>query len=178
MNIMIFEPDLNGHHATYLVPIASRAMDCGHFVIICTKPENRDFILKAFGDYDEKQYEIVEMVLPMSCNLFGSIYKDFKRELSFRTVFKLAFENYSKVKSVDRIFMPYMDYCLHAIGMLGSPFGKVEFEGICMRPTFHFKTQGVTAPISSINSIKKILFTRILSEKGLRKIYTIDQSLA
>lgn len=99
------------------------------------------------------------------------------REIYIRNTFKHAYNVENNKKHIDFVFIPYLDYCLYAIGLLGSPFKKTTWGGICMRPSFHHKQHGVISPTPKLSKLKEIIFTKILSIKSLGKIFTIDETL-
>ena len=74
--------------------------------------------------------------------------------------------------------VPYLDYCSYAIGLLGSPFGRSRFSGVVMRPDFHWAEMGVVAPASRQARLKKLLFKRLLANRFLANLVTIDPSLS
>lgn len=77
----------------------------------------------------------------------------------------------------DLVVVPYLDYASYAIGAFGSPFGSTPFAGIVMRPDFHWAAQGVVAPASRHGGLKRLLFARLLRQRRLQRLVTIDPSL-
>jgi glycosyltransferase involved in cell wall biosynthesis len=75
------------------------------------------------------------------------------------------------------VFLPYIDYCLYAIGLLGSPFASTKFGGICMRPNFHHPVTGVVSEKGNLDAIKWKLFNRVLNNKNLGILFAIDTLL-
>jgi glycosyltransferase involved in cell wall biosynthesis len=99
------------------------------------------------------------------------------RELALRHMFGQAYRLVHQDKPVDYVFLPYLDYCLYALGLLGSPFGSTQWGGICMRPSFHYRNYGVIAPKPKLASVKQALFLKLLRSKTLKSVYTIDELL-
>ena len=77
----------------------------------------------------------------------------------------------------DLAVVPYLDYCSYAIGLMGSPFGHTPFSGIVMRPDFHWPEQGVVSPAPRQERLKRWLFLRLLANRRLKCLLTIDPSL-
>ena len=77
----------------------------------------------------------------------------------------------------DYVFIPYLDYCVHAAGLLGSPFGAARWGGIIINPIFHLNEMGIRVPRSRWQWIKKKLFFRLLRDKALRRVFTLDRLL-
>ena len=174
MNLLVLEPTLSGHHENYLVRIVTGALGYGHQVTIGTTPECGERLKGLFGT----KVTVVEMDLTEGCKSFGGRFSNPIRERAFRSYFGRLNGLASQKRRFDLIFLPYLDYCIHAIGALGSPFGPTPFEGICMRASFHFEAMGILAPTSKFKSLREWVFSRFLRTAGLRRLFTIDESLS
>lgn len=172
------EPSLSGHHAGYLENAASAYLEAGYWVTATIS--HRDQLHPAiarlqakYGDafriefFDENLYE----------RAFQSRLALVAREFAVRKLFHRAFRTVHGRNRVDFVFLPYLDYCLHALGLLGSPFGSVSWSGICMRPSFHYAQSGVFAPQPRLSGIKRFLFLRLLRNDSLASLLTIDELL-
>ena len=178
MHILIIEAALSGHHSGYLERIASAYMEAGHTVTATVL--QRDAAHPAIGRL-KSRFSGTFSVLPLEDAKFDaalqSRLRELGRELSLRRLFGQAYRAAHKTKPVDYVFLPYMDYCLYALGLLGSPFGSTQWGGICMRPSFHYCHYGVIAPKPKMANIKRALFLRLLQSKTLKSVYTIDELL-
>lgn len=178
MHVLILEAGLTGHHANYLERIASTFLAQGHRLTVCVRQEYSDHPLFArvraqhLGRVDVK----VIQPLPSWTQVLGRLGV-VGSELSHWLMFKRSFEQVSITDRVDQVFFPYLDYCLHAIALLGSFSIQVPWAGICMRPSFHHAKIGVLTPPPKWGSIKERLFFRLLQQPGLKSIYTIDELL-
>lgn len=177
-NWLIIEPNLTGHHSIYLKNIVTIAHknNC-NLTIVTTSLKANEEHLQSINFYSNKTMEVITLPPPSGTNVFGNAFADFIREISYWKFFRSAYKFTTKIKSIDIIFLPFFDYCLYAIGLLGSPFGNKVFSGICMRPYFHHKEMSIIAPHGKSDHIKKFLFTRLISNEKLFHIFTIDESL-
>lgn len=94
--------------------------------------------------------------------------------------YKMFAECYAKLPRHERpnyVLVPYLDYCAHAAAIRGSPFGDSPWGGIIMDPIFHLNEMGIRAPGSLLQRIKKKLFFRLLRDKTLRRVFTLDRLL-
>ena len=89
------------------------------------------------------------------------------REFTYWRFFRKCYKHISADSRPDVVFVPYLDYCLYAIGLLGSPFVNCPWVGLAMRPSFHYQATGVVAPKPALASIKKRLFFRLLRNRNL-----------
>lgn len=178
MHILILEAGLTGHHANYLERIATIFLAQGHRLTVCVRQEHSDHPLFARVQAQHPGRVDVKVIQPLRSwtqvlgrlGVVGS-------ELSHWLMFKRSFEQLSNTDQVDHVFLPYLDYCLHATALLGSPFGGVSWSGICMRPSFHYSDAGVIAPRPKWSAIKERLFYRLLRQTSLNKLLTIDELL-
>ncbi len=178
MHILILEAGLTGHHANYLERIATTFLVQGHRLTVCVRQEHSDNPLFARLQVDHPGRIAVKVIQPLPnwTHVFGRLGV-VGSELSHWLMFKRSFEQVSTTDQVDHVFFPYLDYCLHATALLGSPCGRVNWSGICMRPSFHYSGAGVIAPKPKWSSIKERLFYRLLQQPSLHKLLTIDELL-
>lgn len=178
MHILILEAGLTGHHANYLERIATTFLAQGHRLTVCVRQEHSDNpLFERLQALHAGRVAVKALPpLPSWTHVFGRLGV-VGSELSHWLMFKRFFEQLSVEDRVDQVFVPYLDYCLHATALLGSPCGDVLWSGICMRPSFHYRDTGVIAPQPKWRAIKERLFYRLLRQPSLRKLLTIDETL-
>lgn len=178
MHILIIEAALTGHHSGYLRRIAAAYMEAGHTVTVTVL--RRDASHPALDQLKTKFGEAFN-VLPLDNTKYDAALHsplgEPGRELALRRLFGQAYRVVHQANPVDYVFLPYLDYCLYALGLLGSPFGPTQWGGICMRPSFHYGHFGVIAPTPKLVNIKRALFLKLLRSKTLKSVYTIDKLL-
>jgi len=184
VKVLIIEPHADGHHGPYLEWMAKGLVDQGFDVTVVTLPETIEhpsiYSLTRNGQFnDEKSFHLVSPP-------FGKLPKLHKhgitdlvaREFAYWRLFKAWHRVYTSRVRPDVIFLPYVDYCLYSIGLFGSPFDKYPWVGLSMRPSFHYHHMGVSAPRPSLVHVKQALFFRVLRNKYLRRLLTVDEPLA
>ena len=179
MHILVFELGLSGHHSGYLHNLVGRFVEQGHRVSLCVVGKFVDDLVLTSFAHDHPGAVHVE-VAPEN-KLLGAFLPSLGivgAELQHWLIFRQLFKRLHASKTVDRVFFPYLDYCLHAIGLLGPPSGKVPWAGICMRPSFHLNRAGVVAPPPKYAAAKQRLFYRMLSDPALISVFTIDELLS
>lgn len=178
MHILIFEVALSGHHANYLEHIAALFLSKGHRVTVSVleKHVSEPMFSKLHNAYPQQLKVSALPELSLSLKIAKRLGVA-GTELRHWLMFKIFFQQLNATEKVDTVFFPYLDYCLHVISLLGSPSMSVSWAGICMRPSFHYRDFGVLAPEPKWRSIKARLFRRLLRQRGLKKIFTIDELL-
>ncbi len=178
-NLLIIEPHMSGHHSVYLQWIVRAALKEDCRVLIGTFEDNLTHPL--FKTIIQESPNILEIfTLPTPVKNF---MKDtstgglLRREVIYRKIFGKFYNKAMRSFQVDRVFIPYLDYCTNAIAMLDSPFGQTSWAGITMRTAFHYNKMGIIGPDSRLLWFKKILFYRLVQGKSLCALFTIDPTL-
>lgn len=186
MKVLVLEPRANGHHGPYAQWMVEGLLNHGCDVTLLTYKEslkheamqqlvdrarstsgNR---LKVFGIHERRKPETLRD------RPGGLIFRELAYYFMFRRWFRRQQNNEGVM--VDAIFLPYADYCLYAIGLLGSPFDECPWSGVAMRPSFHYQDAGVIAPRPSMARIKRVLFYRIFRIGRIRRLLVVDEPLA
>jgi glycosyltransferase involved in cell wall biosynthesis len=181
MKILIMEPNARGHHGPYLEWIVNGLLDRGFEVTVVTLPESMvhpslQALSRTIQNGEKKSLRIVSSL----CAGFirpqqGGAATPVAREFAYWRLFRVWYKALMDTVQPDVVFLPYLDYCLYVIGLLGSPFGKCPWVGLAMRPSFHYRSMGVISPQPAFAMIKKALFFRVLSNRYLRQLLTIDE---
>lgn len=177
MHIFVPEFRLSGHHANYLAQTVHALAPAASCITIAveTSDANNPVLGELIGKY--AQLIRIEQLSVDDCNRAReSIFGNAGREIALRRVVQSSFRSANKFRRVDFVFVPYMDYFLYAAALLGSPFGAVPWAGICMRPSFHHAEAGI-GPASGIAPLKRALFAKLMHQKTLRRVFTIDELL-
>lgn len=175
--VLIVEPWCDGHHGVYLGWIAEALADTGARVIVALSEHARNHrALGPLQDRDDISLVIFDDPVPNSENAGGSAAL-IRREFTFWKLFGKWCRTIQKRHRIDLVFVPYLDYFLYAFGLLGSPFGDVQWVGIAMRPSFHYPKMGVEAPPAALAKAKELLFFRLLRSRTLKCLFSIDETL-
>ncbi len=184
VKVLVFEPHATGHHGPYLEWMVSGLVERGFTVDVVTLPETAVHpSFQALARIAKSGVANPPRIIYCSPAGFSLSRTDgsaglIMRELRYWRLFDAWHRAVADILRPDVIFLPYLDYCLYAIGLLGSPFGKCPWIGLAMRPSFHYQEMGVMAPTPSLVAIKKALFFRLLKNRTMRRLLTIDEPLA
>lgn len=180
MNLLIIEPHCNGHHASYLYWIIREAINRGYHIQLATleKCLNHPLFLnlKQLNNYPLNNLDIFTEKITIH-NTTNHTLSLIRSEFYYYKLFYDFYHQVCKITFPDQVIIPYLDYCLYSIALLGSPFKKTPWIGIVMRPAFHFTKMGIMAPHSQLLRIKEQLFLQVLQNSTLNKLWTIDETL-
>lgn len=177
-HVLIVDLSLNGHHSSYLEHIASAYLDAGYLVTTTIHHECEDYPVIArlkskYGKSFRTRILTGKDLRSVIRSFGGNLGSEFANWYLFRKKF---FEIDSESK-VDYVLMPYLDYCMTAIGLLGSPFGFVQWSGICMQASIHHFKYTFLKSTTKFNFIKRLCFLRLLRNSSLDTFFTIDELL-
>lgn len=100
-----------------------------------------------------------------------------RREFYVRSKYQKALNDLTRTRRVDVALVPFVDDCMNAIAIAGSPFGSVPWVGLTMRLQFHFNRVGVIAPAPRFAPLRKALYHAFLRARSLSSLLTIDPTL-
>ncbi|GMV68717.1 MAG: hypothetical protein AMXMBFR76_11560 [Pseudomonadota bacterium] len=184
MNVLVLEPHANGHHGPYLQWMARGLVERGFRVTVVTLPESLAHpSMQMLDDASHVDEQTNLRIIgadnpPFQIARQGGSAGLAAREVAYWRLFRAWYKAHAETVRPDVVFLPYLDYCLYAIGLLGSPFGSCPWAGLAMRPSFHYRHMGVIAPRPSLAALKKALFFRLLRNRNLRRLLTIDEPLS
>jgi len=122
--------------------------------------------------------QIVTVPYSTRISSLDSIFDVASRELHAWFLLKRIYSKAVEHEAPHLVLLPYLDHCLHIIGLAGSPFARTPWVTVTMRPTFHFHTMGIHAPRTKIAWFRRLAFLKMIKNPYLRKCLTIDPTLA
>jgi glycosyltransferase involved in cell wall biosynthesis len=102
----------------------------------------------------------------------------FRRSWTIGSAYRKVFFELSRVAPLDFVIVPYLDDCLVGLAAPGSTFGQVSWAAITMRTMFHYRAMGVRAPQQRFIQVRRWLTYRMLRQKSMAALLTIDPTLA
>ena len=179
MTWLVIEPQFDGHHFAYLERIVEGAIDrrIPLMVGVADDEQGERTMVGLRRRLGERTPEFVVAPSPKPCRvLIGPLRlacNEVRRRKFFEDVYARALES----RPINFVFLPYVDWALFAITVLGSPFERTFFSGITMRQRFHFHELGIRAAHDKLNPAKGKLFRRFLRIPTLKTVFTLDETL-
>lgn len=173
--LLIIEPEFTGHRWRYVEWTMQAFAEAGHRCLVVTDAANRDHRLaQALAAGRHPGCELLLVALPADAGR-GAGRLSYIR---FWRVFRHLHRQACATLQPALVMVPYADYFLYALPLLGSPFGPTPWLGITMRASFHHASVGVRAPHQPfVNAVKSLLFRAALRCDGLRTLLSIDPTL-
>ena len=174
-HILIIDLSFAGHHTIYLENIAKAYLNSGCAVTIATLSTHMHHpmltMLEAkypskFSASFIKDSGLIEKARPYIGNLGREVLNWF--------IFRFKYTEISAHKKVDYAFIPYIDCCAYVLGIFGSPFYSTKWGGISMQNTLHYESIGFIERLPKAMILKKLFFSRLLTNKTLNSLFSID----
>lgn len=173
--LFIIEPDFTGHRWRYVEWALQAFAEAGRRCVVVTDQANLAHPLaQALQAGSSPGCTLIAMPLPADAGRGAGRIAYVRYWRIFRHLFRQA----AAAQRCEQVLVPYADYFLWALPLLGSPFGATPWVGITMRAGFHHHHVGVRAPRHPLtNALKALLFRRALSAPGLKTMLSIDPTL-
>ena len=175
--LLLIEPHASGHRAVYAARLARAAVSRGDTVALATLESSAGHpLFQALVDRYPQQFTLIglDVAQPGRAN---SIPGRIRAEIAYHRLFAKMYRECLQHFRPEAVLVCYLDYCANAAALLGSPFADVPWAGITMRQSFHHANMGVVTPASAAHGIKKRLFLRLLGQRTLLALFTIDPTL-
>jgi hypothetical protein len=180
MTGLIIEPVRSGHRLAYLVELVGETLDRGIDIMVAVGNDVSGDEIAARLRADVGALDGLQIIrVPVPADN-GTTLAPLGRVVSayrWWRFLKIAHRAASEARTVDFVFVPYLDTAIWAVSVFGSPFGATPFGGISMAQRFHFHEMGVSTAPQSGSELRKWLFFRLLHTKGLRELFVIDETL-
>jgi glycosyltransferase involved in cell wall biosynthesis len=176
--VLIVEISTGGHHPFYvrsllesdlaksaeMIVASQRGMFEHPAIVTCSVPFQRHYI------EPKPELELQPKI--------ASAANAFRMSWSIGSVYRKVFFELSRSAPIDFVIVPYVDNSLLGLAARNAAFRGTPWLAITMRTMFHYASMGVIAPKQRFAAIRRILAYRILRQKSLSALLTIDPTLA
>ncbi|GAB7548504.1 glycosyltransferase [Cupriavidus sp. CuC1] len=173
---LIIEHDFTGHRWRYVEWAVQAYTEAGYHCMVVTDPGNQAHPLaqRMLAGQNPAASIVFTQPPPAVGSGLGKI-----SYVRFWRTFRHAFQVAAGLRDISLVVVPYADYFLYVLPLLGSPFAKVPWVGITMRANFHHSKVGVKSPHQPlVNAVKTWLFRRAVESGGMKTLLSIDPTLA
>lgn len=175
--ILIPEISESGHHPGYVRHILESVNREASNVLVAG---TRNLVLHS--ELDSVRHRFTPFEIEIAGNEEQRL-KDFskfgliRRQFCVREIYARVWREVSQSRQIDMVVVPFVDDCMYAFSISGSPFGQTPWVGISMRTQFHHPKVGVIADKRAGGGISAVLFRRLLRQPHLKELLTIDPTL-
>jgi hypothetical protein len=176
---LVIAPWFDGHHYPYLDHLLEGALARGYRVIVGIGDDEQGARTRSALSQrvTDGLVEVVSAPVPASVRAVPGVAALALNELRRMRFLSAVFDAARSRGPVDHVLLPYLDWTLFAIALLGSPFGGTPYSGITMRQRFHLEASGVRVAKDPLNAVKAWLFRRLLGDPSLSTVFTNDETL-
>ena len=176
---LVIEPDFSGHRWRYVQWAVEALVEAGYECIVSTDASNGKHPLIQGYEAGRAGVEVIGHRGDQRCvSVMHSMLGRAKEDFSFYATFAWVYREVTRSRQVDLVVVPFGDYIVNVIGLLGSPFGTSPWMCVVMRQTFHHREMGVNVPARPVvDYVKKKLFSWALRRGNLSAVLTIDPTL-
>lgn len=167
--ILVIDPDVSGHHPNYLGLVASAYSESGCQVTVAGDLSDAAVQQQFAG----QAWTAIDFRVPSKR---GVQLRDLDLVRDQIVYWRRCRELIRRLHADGwrgRVFFPYLDRIIHAIGLLGSPGGDLPCAGILMRPQFGAR-QAATFKRRIRQRVLSSLFRRVARLGHLDQVYVID----
>ncbi len=176
---LLIEPNFSGHRWRYVEWTIEALLEAGYECALSTDVENIDHPLIRSYQQPDSGVSLSWLGADAERPSFArALLGRAKDEFAFHALFASAFNTATRSQAADLVVVPYGDYILKAVGLIGSPFRETPWICITMRQFFHLREMGVSAPRRPlVDFINKRLFLRALRAGNIARVLSIDPTL-
>ncbi|PTB20580.1 group 1 glycosyl transferase [Trinickia symbiotica] len=177
---LVIEPNLSGHRWRYVEWTLETLREAGYECTLST--DVRNFEHPLIQSYRSGRSAISLSWLeddPGPSTALRAFLARVKDEFAFHALFASVYRSVAETQPVHLVVVPYGDYILKSVALLGSPFSTTPWVCITMRQSFHLHQMGVKVPRRRyVDFVNKHLFVRALRNGSLKAVLSIDPTLA
>jgi glycosyltransferase involved in cell wall biosynthesis len=176
--VLILEISTGGHHPSYVRWLLESDLAESAILILAApkKMFEHPEIVACKASFAPHQID-VEPELEARLGDFSAMGL-VKRSWAVGRLYRQVCSAISDQGKVDFVIIPFLDDCLLGLAMPREAFGGIPWLAITMRTMFHYREMGVVAPQQSAAFIRRLLFSRVLRQKSMVSLLTIDPTLA
>jgi glycosyltransferase involved in cell wall biosynthesis len=176
---LVIEPNFSGHRWRYVEWTIEALIEAQFDCTLATDALNREHPLVQSYRRDNCDVSLVwhgDDAAPRSAA--RGMLRIAKDDFAFHRLFASTYRTVASTQRIDLVVVPYGDYLLKAVALVGSPFGTTPWMCITMRQFFHLREMRVSVPHRPlIEFVKKRLFMRALRIGNLSTVLSIDPTL-
>ncbi len=178
MRVLILEVSSFGHHPTYIRWLLESELAKSSEVILAARREMFEHpeILACRSNFS--RYQIcISQKFEDDLSDFSSVGR-LRMSWAIGRLYREICASLGRMHHLDFVIVPFLDDCILGLALPREAFGGIPWMTITMRTMFHYSEMGVTAKRQRFTAVRRWLFFKILKQKSMVSILTIDPTLA
>ena len=111
---------------------------------------------------------------PNMSNAAAAIYYNWAIGRIYRNIYFAI----ARQAPLDCVLVPYLDNCLLSLALPMEAFGGTPWLALTMRTMLHYPEMHISAPPQKFAALRRRLFYRMLGQRSMTAVLTIDPTLA
>jgi glycosyltransferase involved in cell wall biosynthesis len=176
--VLILEIGAGGHHPSYVRWLLESEFAKSSEIILAARREMFEHpeILGSQSKFEHHQIRVSE-TLEARLSDFSSIGL-LRMSWAIGRLYRKICASLARTRRVDYVIVPFLDDCIVGIAQPREAFEGIPWTAITMRTMFHYSAMGVIAPRQRFGRVRRSLLYKILRQKSLDSVLTIDPTLA
>ena len=176
--LLIIDLSAAGHHPTYIRRLLQSELSTSADIVLASRREM--FSHTEIRPFQSAFTAHVIEAAPSLAALYGNFgtVSVMRASWVIGSLYRKTYENLSKRMDIGFVVVPFLDDCLVGLALTANAFGGTPWTAITMRTMFHFGAMQVTAPPLKFSRLRRYLFDRVLRQKSLAAMLSIDPTLA
>lgn len=168
--ILVIDPDVSGHHPNYLGLVADAFAEAGHAVTVAADLSDATIQQQVAGQpWTTLDFRVPSQGVAPLRDL--DLVHD---QIQYWRRCRALIDGVRSSGWQGKIFFPYLDRIVHAIGLLGSPGAGVSCAGILMRPQFGARQAAAPLKRRLRQRLLSRNFRRVARRGHLDHVFVID----
>lgn len=168
--ILIIDPDSSGHHPNYLGLVAGAFSDAGLEVTVAVDMTSAQMV----GQVTGQPWTVLDFRVPSQRKVVVRDFDLIRDQLYYWRRCRELIRSLQAGGWQGRVFFPYLDRIVHAIGLLGSPGRGTTTSGILMRPQFGVRQASAPFKRRLRQKCLSAIFRRAVRRAQLEQVCVID----
>jgi glycosyltransferase involved in cell wall biosynthesis len=176
--VLILEISSAGHHPSYVRWLLESEFAKSSEIILAARQKMFEHpeILASQSKFTRHRIDVSEKLEALLSD-FSSIGL---MRMSWATgrLYREICASLARTHRVDYVIVPFVDDCILGLALSREAFAGIPWMAITMRTMFHYRAMGVIAEELRFSGIRRVLLYRILKQKSMDSMLTIDPTLA
>lgn len=176
--VLILEMGAGGHHPSYVRWLLESEFARSSEIILAARQEmfEHPAILGSQSKFERHEI-VVSQSLEAALSDFSSIGL-LRTSWAIGRLYRKVCASLARTRRVDYVIVPFLDDCIVGLALTRETFAGIPWTAITMRTMFHYSAMGVIAPRQRFGRSRRSLLYKILKQKSLDSVLTIDPTLA